>query len=101
MLNEHVSRFEERVEILLEVAISANEGVEYERQKFIDEVNRVQKLVDSCHGSHLFLAPCCVPLLTVVRSYATHAIFCMPDSTKKNDNAKQQSNAMYSHFMTC
>ena len=53
MLNEHVSRFEERVEILLRacddvnVAIGAIETVEYERNKFREAVENVQKVVDS------------------------------------------------------
>lgn len=53
VLNEHVSRFEERVEILLraihdiDVAISAIESADYERQKFCDAVENVQKVVDS------------------------------------------------------
>ena len=53
VLSEHVSRFEERVETLLrvcdniETAISAIESEEYERQKFSDAVENVQKLVDS------------------------------------------------------
>ena len=53
MLNELVSRFEERVEILLracdaiDVAFGVIEIVEYERQKFRCAVENVQKVVDS------------------------------------------------------
>eukprot|EP00804_Cyclotella_cryptica_P026574 CCRYP_014010-RA/>CCRYP_014010-RA protein AED:0.03 eAED:0.03 QI:237/1/1/1/0.92/0.78/14/3696/3180 len=53
VLNEHVSRFEERVEILLracddiDVAVDAIGSVEYERQKLCSAVENVQKVVDS------------------------------------------------------
>jgi len=52
LLNEHVSRFEERVEILLrachniDIAIEALENVVYERQEFVNAVGNVQKVVD-------------------------------------------------------
>ena len=52
VLNEHVSRFEERVEILLracyniDIAIEAIGNVAYERQQFCDAVENVQKVVD-------------------------------------------------------
>ena len=52
LLNEHVSRFEERVEILLracnniDIAIEALGNVVYEKQKFVDAVGKVQKVVD-------------------------------------------------------
>ena len=52
VLNEHVSRFEERVEILLkachniDIAIEALRNVVYERQKFVNAVENVQKVVD-------------------------------------------------------
>ena len=52
VLNEHVTRFEERVEILLrasdniDVAIEALKSVSYEKQVFNDAVENVQKIVD-------------------------------------------------------
>ena len=52
LLNEHVSRFEERVEILLrasdkiEIAIDAIESAVYDRVKFAEAVENVQKIVD-------------------------------------------------------
>jgi len=52
LINEHVSRFEERVEILLrachniDIAIEALENVVYERQEFVNAVGNVQKVVD-------------------------------------------------------
>lgn len=52
LLNEHVSRFEERVEILLracdriDVAVGGLESVAYEREKFAVAVGEVQKVVD-------------------------------------------------------
>lgn len=52
VLNEHVSRFEERVEILLracyniDIAIDAIGNVGFEWQQFCDAVERVQKVVD-------------------------------------------------------
>jgi dynein heavy chain 1 len=52
VLNEHVTRFEERVEILLraseniDVAIEALKSVSYEKKVFSDAVENVQKIVD-------------------------------------------------------
>lgn len=52
LLNEHVSRFEERVEILLrashniDIAIEALGTVTYERQQFVYAVENLQKIVD-------------------------------------------------------
>jgi dynein heavy chain 1 len=52
VLNEHVFRFEERVEILLraccniDIAIETLRNVEYERRQFCDAVENVQKVVD-------------------------------------------------------
>ena len=52
VLNEHVNRFEERVEILLrasenvDVAIGALKTVTYEKQGFIDAMENLQKIVD-------------------------------------------------------
>ncbi|KAL7555016.1 hypothetical protein ACHAWF_018608 [Thalassiosira exigua] len=52
VLNEHVSRFEERVEILLRAcdnvdgALQALGSVEYEKKQFVEAVENVQKVVD-------------------------------------------------------
>lgn len=52
VLNEHVSRFEERVEILLracnniDIAVEALGSAAYERKQFVDAVEGVQKIVD-------------------------------------------------------
>ena len=52
VLNAHVARFEERVEVLLrasrdvDVAVEALGGVAYDRRAFADAVEKVQKVVD-------------------------------------------------------